>query len=489
MKVQIRPRGPSSVKLKFTLGIPGRTPEFRVDPVTFVLETRYVGDATWVAVPGGDLDDWGMAYRADAAASAAAALASENAAEADRVQTGLDAIATAADRVQTGLDAETSTTKAGESATSATLSQDWATKLTTEVMSGQGYSAREHAIGTAVPTGSAKEWATQTASEVAVGQGYSAKEHAVGTSVSTGSAKDWATKTSAEVVAGQGYGAKKYAIDAAASAAAAATFDPALYPTKANNLSDLSSAETARSNLGIAAYEHGGIEAYYISATSLGVRPKNGDRLIINGVSRPVVATTMANTLFTISTVQFVYAAWSGSAITYEVSSTVPTLHTNGVMIKTADATRTLVACVYRDGSGNLRDEIAYRGILSWFNRRNKPIYLAVAAASASAGNLAASGAIASFLCWRDEGVNLDQDGYVSVNSNDFVFSGIFLDGVAQTVQHGHSILVGGFGSIGGKATLSPPTSESLHTAQCGMRTSGASTATAFGAIDGMIRG
>lgn len=38
---------------------------------------------------------------------------------------------------------------------------------------------------------------------------------------------------------------------AAASAAAAATFNPASYPTKANNLSDLASLPTARTNLGV----------------------------------------------------------------------------------------------------------------------------------------------------------------------------------------------------------------------------------------------
>jgi hypothetical protein len=208
--------------------LPGRTPEFQVDPGTFVLETRYVGDATWVAVPGGDLDDWGTAYRADAAASAAAALASQNAASASAgtatTQAGI--ATTKAGEASTSADTATtqagvSTTKAGESATSATLSKDWATKLTTEVTAGQGYSAREHAIGTAVPTGSAKDWATKTASEVAVGQGY---------------------------------GAKKYANDAAASAAAAATFDPALYLSKAGNLAGLASLATAQGNLGISTF-------------------------------------------------------------------------------------------------------------------------------------------------------------------------------------------------------------------------------------------
>jgi len=39
--------------------------------------------------------------------------------------------------------------------------------------------------------------------------------------------------------------------NAAASAALAATFNPALYVAKANNLSDLASSSTARTNLGL----------------------------------------------------------------------------------------------------------------------------------------------------------------------------------------------------------------------------------------------
>lgn len=67
-----------------------------------------------------------------------------------------------------------------------------------------------------------QKWAAFLGAEVEAGQGYSAKEHAVGTTVPTGSAKQWATKTSGEVEAGQGYSAKKYANDSAASAASAA---------------------------------------------------------------------------------------------------------------------------------------------------------------------------------------------------------------------------------------------------------------------------
>ena len=112
------------------------------------------------------------------------------------------------------------------------------------------YSAKEHAVGTSVDTGSAKDWASKQTTQVA-STDYSAREYAIGTSatsarsyaikddgvvtgteysakawaVSTdsnaptdGSAKEWAiSSSSAEVATGQGYSSKTYASDTTAS--------------------------------------------------------------------------------------------------------------------------------------------------------------------------------------------------------------------------------------------------------------------------------
>ena len=87
-------------------------------------------------------------------------------------------------------------------------------------VSGSDYSAKEHAIGTTVTTGSSKQWATKDTSAVASSL-YSAKEYASGdATASGGSAKAWATDSSSP----NGTtlkSAKTYADEAAASAVSA----------------------------------------------------------------------------------------------------------------------------------------------------------------------------------------------------------------------------------------------------------------------------
>lgn len=95
--------------------------------------------------------------------------------------------------------------------------QLWATFLNTAVAGGE-YSAKEHAIGTSVPAGSAKSWATKTGSAVAASE-FSAKEYAQGSTATGGTAKQWST--SVAIVAGGFKGARGYAEDAASSAGTA----------------------------------------------------------------------------------------------------------------------------------------------------------------------------------------------------------------------------------------------------------------------------
>lgn len=91
-------------------------------------------------------------------------------------------------------------------------SKDWAIGaggVSSAQPDGSEFSAKEHASGTTVTTGSAKSWATQDTTAVASSL-FSAKEYASGTSATGGTSKQWATKNDGAVASSE-YSAKAYA--------------------------------------------------------------------------------------------------------------------------------------------------------------------------------------------------------------------------------------------------------------------------------------
>lgn len=110
-----------------------------------------------------------------AAADAHTAWQPVNVSEMRTALTFIDGAATAASTAATtaATQATNAATSAANASTSATTASNWAIK-TGSVVSGSDWSAKEHAVGTAVTTGSAKDWATKTSGTVA-GTDYSAK--------------------------------------------------------------------------------------------------------------------------------------------------------------------------------------------------------------------------------------------------------------------------------------------------------------------------
>ena len=106
------------------------------------------------------------------------------------------------------------------------------------------------------------------------------------------------------------------------------------------------------------------------SGANLILLPKNGNRIIVNGVSCtvPDAGVTLAAPA-TSGTTYLIYAYMNGGTMTLEASATAhATDATTGVEIKSGDATRTLVG-IARTVSSAWVDTATQRFVRSYFNR------------------------------------------------------------------------------------------------------------------------
>lgn len=112
-----------------------------------------------------------------------------------------------------------------------------------------------------------------------------------------------------------------------------------------------------------------------LSGGNLVLSPRNGNKLMIAGVSQSVPSggVSLAATGLTPGTTYFIYAYMNGATMTLEASTTGhSTDATTGVEIKTGDATRTLVGQAYCTTGPAWVDSGTLIGVLSYFNRAMK---------------------------------------------------------------------------------------------------------------------
>lgn len=173
---------------------------------------------------------------------------------------------------------------------------------------------------------------------------------------------------------------------------------------------------------------------------SLKLLPKNGNLLTISGVNQPVpsAGVTLAATGLSTSTLHYVYAYMSGATMTLEAVTTVPTTDaTTGVEVKTGDATRTLVGMAYVTTGPAFLDNATNRHVVSYFNRRARPLTVSLATSATMTDTsfaVVSASLELSFLTWGDEPVDVSVNGSWAITGVSTGFARLLFDGATSGV-------------------------------------------------------
>lgn len=238
----------------------------------------------------------------------------------------------------------------------------------------------------------------------------------------------------------------------------------------------------------VPSYAHGGIQLVRQDNSNLAVQPYGGNRLIVNGESRPVLAKVLPRGAAAHSNLYFVYAFWTGSALDYEFSTTGPALTTSGIHVRSDDATKTLVGMFFIISDTNvIEDGATRRCVSSWFNRRKKIIAVAINGATAQSGTPATIGGTAYGLAWPLDGLEASLSGYITTNATDHVFTSARINSIIGA-EMGERVALGEYKTGAGYSALevNVPT---LCNFNAGLRTTGAATATLIGYVYSSIWG
>jgi len=170
-----------------------------------------------------------------------------------------------------------------------------------------------------------------------------------------------------------------------------------------------------------------------LSGANLLLSQYNGQYLIINGVPQvvPNAGVSLAPTGAAATTTYYIYAYMSGSTMTLEFSATGHSRHTNGIEIKTGDATRTLVGMAYASALNTWGTGSA--DVANWFNRRNITVSgsFSTARSTSSTSMVEINSEIrCNFLSWNDETVSCNTNQAVSNGgANNLVTTQLSIDG------------------------------------------------------------
>lgn len=174
---------------------------------------------------------------------------------------------------------------------------------------------------------------------------------------------------------------------------------------------------------------HGQCRLTVASTTSLKLAPLNGNLLNINGTPQqiPGAGVTFSNSGLAASTLYYAYVYMNAGVMTGELVATGHSTNTNGVEIKTGDATRTLVGMIYTNASSQFVDGSTQRFCLNWFNRRpiaaiNRDDTQYTFTTSGSSAEISSNLRL-SYLTWANENTYYGCCGSASNSGNGYLTS------------------------------------------------------------------
>lgn len=177
-----------------------------------------------------------------------------------------------------------------------------------------------------------------------------------------------------------------------------------------------------------------------LSGVSLVLKPWGGNGITINGVNYqiPSAGVSLDVTGMTAGTLYYIYAYMNSGTMTLEKSATAHATHTDGVEIKSGDATRTLVGMARPVAGPAFSATKNCMLVRSWFNRttaERRPRSLQPAEISRNNANYAEVGTTTrvEFLVWSDE--------QVSLSGLPCIKGAITIDGYAKLMLDGADIL------------------------------------------------
>lgn len=228
------------------------------------------------------------------------------------------------------------------------------------------------------------------------------------------------------------------------------------------------------------------------SGANLVLSPKNGNKIVINGVMQtvPAAGVSLAPTGLTVSTLYYVYAYMNAGTMTLEASTTGhSTDAATGVEIKAGDATRSLVGMVQPITGPAFADTVTQRFVRSWFNDRGVSL-VGTQVSITSASNVFlefSASARAEFLSWAGEAVSANTSAFgYTASTNNSAYSGIGLDGATTSAGDAAAAdIANSFTGMSSAAIFHPD--EGFHFVTPTWRSSGGFNATVLSAVRGTV--